>query len=387
MKNRSKVKKLIKSLSIFLSISLLSALPHDCSCQSTITIGIDTYSQSIVPWSNYFYNSGSQMIYLASEINLPNGGYIRKLGFYTENTGSAPIDSVLIYLKQTTHTYVAQELASDSDYTLVYKGNFPNMHTGWNEVILEPRFYYSGTQNIQVMAVKYINPDQSYDNAYFRASYIGNTWNTYKTSYFMSDNHTWQEYGFQYYAYRPNIQLEVVSDTSCLDPTDLSTTIVSNTQVNLGWQAGGNETLWNLRFKKSSEQIYTNILNINTNSYLLTGIDPVSTYTWNVQAFCNTTPGTWSVNQSFCVNTDQIELKTVKNIFVYSYKNQIKLINLSNLMLNEMVVYDLAGRIVEKIKLNSCENQIINTNLRQGCYLIKVVYNHNIDIFKLYIGL
>lgn len=386
IKNIFKVKQMIQPLSIILAIGLFLASSCDGFCQSTITIETENHSQSIVPWSNYFYNSGTQMIYLASELNLPNGGYIRKLGFYTENTGAAPIDSVLIYMKHTNQTYMTEQLANDSDYTLVYKGNFPNVHTGWNDVVLKPRFYYNGTQNLQIMTVKYINPDQSYDNAYFRSSYTGNTWNTYKTTYFMSDNHTWQEWGFQFYSYRPNIQLETVSDTSCLDPTHLSTTIIDETQVNLGWQSGGNETLWNLRYKKSSDPSFTTIPNINTNSYLLSTIDPASTYIWNVQAVCSSTPGTWSVDQVFSTNTDKIESHSLMEVFIYSVKDKIYINNQSNVMINSMDVYDLMGRKVANYAINSRDNQTINTSLIQGCYVIKISSSQNVSLFKLWLG-
>lgn len=377
---------MIQPLSAILAIGLFLATSYEGFCQSTITVGTETHSQSIVPWSNYFYNSGSQMIYLANEINLPNGGYIRKLGFYTENTGTAPIDSVRIYLKHTAHTYLTEQLANDSDYTLVYKGDFPNVHTGWNDVVLEPRFYYNGTQNIQVLAVKYINPDHSYDNAYFRASFSGNSWNTYKTSYFMDDNHTWQENGFTDYVNRPNIQLEVVSDTSCLDPTQLSTTLIDETQVSLGWQSGGNEALWNLRYKKSSEPTFTIIPNVNTNSYLLSGIDPASSYIWNVQAVCSSTPGTWSVDQLFSTNSDKIEPHSLTEVLIYSVKDKIYINNQSNVMINSMDIYDLMGRKVANYSINSRDNQTINTNINKGYYLALISTSQNVGLYKLWIG-
>ncbi len=373
-------------LRCILVIGVIASIPINGSSQTNVIIGTDSISQSIVPWSNYFFNSGSQMIYLASEIGLPAGGYIRKIGFYTQSTGLAPIDSVRIYLKHTTHTYLTEQLANDSDFTLVYKGNFPNIHTGWNNVVLEPRFYYNGTQNIQVLAVKYINPDHSYDNAYFRASYCGNTWNTYKTTYFMVDNHTWQEYGFLYYSNRPNIQLEVVSDTSCLDPTHLSASVINNSQVNLGWQAGSNETLWNLRYKKITDQSYVLISSINTNNYLLTNIDPTTSYIWNVQAVCNSTPGTWSVDQVFSSNTDKIESHTLNGINIFSFNNQIYLINNSKIMINEMEIFDLTGQKVAQHAINNCENQTISTSLSPGYYLTKISSAQNIGLYKLWIG-
>lgn len=386
IKNIFKGKQIIQPLSVILAISLFLTSWHDGFCQSTITVGTESHSQSIVPWSNYFYNSGSQMIYLANEINLPNGAYIRKLGFYTENTGGAPIDSVLIYMKHTNQTYMIEQLANDSDYTLVYKGNFPNVNTGWNDVVLEPRFYYNGNQNLQIMTIKYINPDQSYDNAYFKSSYTGNTWNTCKTTYFTSDIHTWQEYEFQFYAYRPNIQLEAVSDTSCLDPIHLSTTIIDETQVSLSWQPGSNEILWNLRYKKSSALPFTTISNINTNSYLLSGIDTTSAYIWNVQAICNTTPGTWSVDQVFSTNKDKIEPHSLMDVYIYSVKDKIYINNQSNVMINSVVIYDMMGRKVANYHINSRDNQTINTNLIHGYYVVKICSNRNVSLFKLWLG-
>ncbi len=95
-----------------------------------------------------------EIIYLSSDIN--SSGVISKFAFErADGTNTDPYDSVSIYMKHTTLTQMSASTFSDTGYTLVYSGSFPNdSGTGWREVMLDNPFAYNGTQNLMVLTVK-----------------------------------------------------------------------------------------------------------------------------------------------------------------------------------------------------------------------------------------
>lgn len=70
---------------------------------------------------------------------------------------------------------------------------------------------------------------------------------------------------------------------------------------------------------------------------------------------------------------------------MFSFNNQIYLINNSKTMINEMEIFDLTGQKVAQHAINNCENQTISTSLSPGYYLTKISSAQNIGLYKLWI--
>ncbi len=100
-----------------------------------------------------------------------------------------------------------------------------------------------------------------------------------------------------YYAYvRANCAEEGLSAWSitkgfttlptCIKPTSFSASNVTSSSATLSWNAGeADQDAWNIMYKKDSDNEWITVP-VNTTSYTITGLSPVSTYYAKVQANC-----------------------------------------------------------------------------------------------------
>ena len=100
-----------------------------------------------------FYDSSlSQSIYLASEINQPQGGLISRIALQVDSWGATPApQAVKIYMANVTDTSLPTWILYDH-FTEVWSGNFGLPESGIQtyEFVLSTQFYYNGS-NLAIM--------------------------------------------------------------------------------------------------------------------------------------------------------------------------------------------------------------------------------------------
>ena len=91
-----------------------------------------------------------------------------------------------------------------------------------------------------------------------------------------------------------NISIDL--QPSCIKPTALSKSNVTARTVDLSWTAGGTETAWQICLNDNEGDL----IDVNTNSYTLTGLTPETAYNVKVRAKCSESDfSEWSSNISF----------------------------------------------------------------------------------------
>ncbi len=91
-----------------------------------------------------------------------------------------------------------------------------------------------------------------------------------------------------------NISIDL--QPSCIKPTALSKSNVTARTVDLSWTAGGTETAWQICLNDNEGTI----IDVNTNSYTLTGLTPETAYNVKVRAKCSESDfSEWTSNVSF----------------------------------------------------------------------------------------
>jgi hypothetical protein len=134
-----------------------------------------------------------------------------------------------------------------------------------------------------------------------------------------------------------------LATATCPEPTALVVSAISEVGATLNWTVGGTETAWNIRYKKVADATYTNVANTSTKPYVLNGLQASTAYIWNVQAVCSgTLTSVWSADNTF-TTTVGIENNSLSALKVYSYENQVNVINNGNLLVKEVVIYDVLG--------------------------------------------
>ena len=92
-----------------------------------------------------------------------------------------------------------------------------------------------------------------------------------------------------------SLMIVVVAPPSCLPPTALSSTNLTATSADLGWTAGGTETVWELVWGVQGDTpgsaTSTLVAAVSTNPYTLTGLTANTTYDYYVKADCGFATG------------------------------------------------------------------------------------------------
>ncbi len=170
---------------------------------------------------------------------------------------------------------------------------------------------------------------------------------------------------------------------TCNAPSALTVTAMDAAGATLNWTAGGTETAWNIRHKKVADATYTEDNNTITKPYILTSLQSGTAYVWNVKAVCSVTLSSeWSAENTF-TTTVGIENNSLNNLSVYSYNNQVNVINNDNLLIKAVVIYDMIGQEVATYAINSTDNILINTNFTSGNYVVKIVTDTQVMTKKL----
>ncbi len=95
---------------------------------------------------------------------------------------------------------------------------------------------------------------------------------------------------------------------TCETPTNLVVSNISQTEATATWTAGGDETAWNVQFKKGSDLDWNNVLNVTNTSYVLTNLTPNTGYFVRVQAVCGgNVTSDWTTISSFTTLSEEGE--------------------------------------------------------------------------------
>jgi len=115
--------------------------------QATICIG--TGSTAIGwPFYTFYMDSRTDMLYLASELGLSEGGYIQKIGFDVINAESQVMNGFKVKMLNTTASSVSS--FTNSGWTTVYDGSYSVPGTGMQYIQLQNPFYYEQGKNILI---------------------------------------------------------------------------------------------------------------------------------------------------------------------------------------------------------------------------------------------
>jgi hypothetical protein len=171
-----------------------------------ILIGEDTTTANTLPL-NYFYKcSLSQTIYMADEINM--AGVITQIRYFTNFTQELLNMPIQIWIGETTQDNLADGWISSNDLELVYDDTI-DYQIGQDMITiqLDDFFFYSGSQNLVIMAKRVMD-----------------------TQYYQSSNHFFYSVTPDY----PNRSRNMQSDTNDYDTTNPTGGTLTNRVPNTG---------------------------------------------------------------------------------------------------------------------------------------------------------
>jgi hypothetical protein len=179
----------------------------------------------------------------------------------------------------------------------------------------------------------------------------------------------------------------VSTGPSCSVPTGETTTNITGTTAKLNWDAVNGATGYAIRYRA----VGTNELirkSATTNSRKLSGLTPNTSYTWQVETFCDVVPpglhSDWSSQQLFTTGSLKLgdEQPTTFNVYPNPTSGQFKIaITLSDEETSSAIiqVINSLGQIMYNEKTSIANGMLLQEinlkDLPAGMYLVKVIVN------------
>ena len=256
--------------------------------QSTLTVNDGTATSSYVPVYGLYMDDYLKCEYVIPAENLTDmtGGTISAMTFYLSSVASASWGSASfqVFMKEVDATTISAYTGTD-DATIVYEGSL------------------DGTQS--EMMVEFTTP-YTYNGGNLLVGFYNVVEGTFKSASFYGVTATGacvQGYSGSSLAAVSANQRNFLPKTTftyapgaltCPRPTDLTSSNVTATSVDLSWTAGGSETAWTLLVNGNE------VPGITENPYTLEGLTPETAYSIKVQANCAADDASlWSNTVSF----------------------------------------------------------------------------------------
>ena len=254
----------------------------------TKTVNNGTSTNSYVPLyyyyvanSSYYTQSASQFIIPADSISTLQWGKISKLTFYnSETTVNYNSAQFAIYVGEVDVT-TQSSYTNWNTLTNVYTGTL-NVSDNKMEITFSGSFTYQGGNLLIGMKISTKGTSQPSSNNWYGKSATSGA-SLYTTYSISSCNKS---------SFLPKVTFSYLEGEapSCLPVSNLSYSNEQATSVDLNWTAGGSdETAWKLQYKKTTEEEWTTYPSaITEKPFTLPNLSELTTYQWQVAAWCNT---------------------------------------------------------------------------------------------------
>lgn len=174
----------------------------------------------------------------------------------------------------------------------------------------------------------------------------------------------------------------------CVAPTYLTVDEVGADTAKLSWKGPESVPAYNLRYRESTMDQWTEISGIDTTSYTLTGLKPQTTYIWRVQSQCEGNQSAWSTQQKF--STKEVEIPTfigntdVKDVQVYVRGSVVNIVNDAHSLVQRIDVLTLSGSQIISKQVHTTDHIFFTLN-QPGTYLVRIWGKHTSKAVKIYV--
>ena len=190
---------------------------------------------------------------------------------------------------------------------------------------------------------------------------------------------------YTFYNVTGNHTITAVFEANCQTPTNLTAFDIDTTSAVVSWV--GNATSYEVRYKAADDAEYTTQTVNNATTLTLTGLTPNTLYSWGVRAVCGTSLySDWAIN-AFTTKARPVEPvigianAELNSIKVYSYLNNVYVVNEDGIAISSIDIYDIYGKQVYTGKvINSPE--VISLNVANGNYVVRLATENGVGVYK-----
>ena len=169
---------------------------------------------------------------------------------------------------------------------------------------------------------------------------------------------------------------------ACPLPTGLTHEETADYGDKLTWELNEEHLSWDLRYRESSVQSWTEVEGLNTNEYSLYNLVPGASYLWRVRAHCDMNRvSNYASQQTFTANQyTAISAATANSFNVVALKGAINVYN-NGAVIESITLVDMNGRVLNNVEINSDDNVYIPVNVN-GVVIVRVNTADNQFVYK-----
>ncbi len=173
--------------------------------------------------------------------------------------------------------------------------------------------------------------------------------------------------------------ITAVFEAACYMPTNLTAMNVTSTSADLSWV--GTAPSYEVRYRAAGETTYQT-QTVNTTTLSLSGLTPNTLYSWGVKAICGTSlESEWAENGFTTRNGVGIADADMSSIKVYSFQNNIYIVNEDGIAISNVDIYDIYGKQVYTGKVLSSP-EVISLNVAEGNYVVRLATENGVGVYK-----
>lgn len=181
-----------------------------------------------------------------------------------------------------------------------------------------------------------------------------------------------------------NHTITAVFEANCQAPTNLTAMNIDTTSALISWV--GTAPSYEVRYKAADAASYTT-QTVTTTSLQLTGLTPNTLYEYGVRAICGANlTSDWAIN-AFTTKAlpigpvDGIANTELSSIKVYSYLNNVYIVNEEGIAISNVDIYDIYGKQVYTGKVLSSP-EVISLSVANGNYVVRLATENGVGVYK-----
>ncbi len=157
----------------------------------------------------------------------------------------------------------------------------------------------------------------------------------------------------------------------CQDPTDLTATELTKNSAKINWTENGAATSWTINYKPDGETQETTV-QVSEHPYVLTGLQPQTTYSVYVVALCDDGVTATSGLINFTTLADGItDYELATSLYPNPNAGQFTIHN-SQFTIHNVNVYDVYGKLLKTVEANANTVELDVRELSAGMYFVRV---------------
>lgn len=189
---------------------------------------------------------------------------------------------------------------------------------------------------------------------------------------------------YTFYNVTGNHTITAVFEANCQTPTNLTAMNIDTTSALLTWM--GTAPSYEVRYRAFESGIYMN-QTVTTTSLQLTDLLPGTMYEYGVRAICGANmTSDWATNvfttRALPIGpVDGIANADMSSIKVYSFQNNVYIVNEDGIAISNVDIYDIYGKQVYTGKVLSSP-EVISLNVANGNYVVRLATENGVGVYK-----